>query len=227
MRKLFLLFTASLVFANSDNVRADDKMPPIGFFAGSYRVAGVDPHTQMAYQGLCEIIPHAEGSYIMRRTINGRAVEARFGIEDYENYEGTKWKVFVARYNVAGTKSVITYTWNMANLFVGDNYGLLVGTIARYEKGGSKRTILRGFETLIPTTESAKSFRHKLKKEIEELRKEGLENVDQALERAVRVFNATSPHRGEQRSADRPATAPESNPEDNENLKPESEVRSQ
>lgn len=166
--------------------------PSEGFFAGSYRVSGIAPDTQMPYQGLCEIVRDQNGRYKMIRTIGGVAVEATFSAEEHEDHEGAKRHVFVARYTEGEKTRAITYVWAMANAFVEDNYGLLVGRIRVQAEGPASGAMLDGFETLIPTTESADAFRRRLEDEIKRLGSKGVKSGDPMLDRVVTVYNAIS-----------------------------------
>lgn len=174
MLNLLSLLATLLLVLGSNLGSAKDRIPPLQFLAGAYRVSRIDPETQVAYQGLCEIVLQEDGGGLMKRTLGGQTIEAKLTIEEIDHHEGAKQEALVARYQSASKSYAITYLWEMANLFAEDNYGLLVGKSIALDEKTSATSLLQGFETLIPTTGSAESFRTQLARQLEDLRARGL-----------------------------------------------------
>lgn len=138
-RSLFLLPSAFLVFV----FQQVNAFPSIGYFALSYRVVGVDPDTQIPYQGFCRIEMDEEGGGSMVRVINGKIRVAHFAIEDGENHEGTPIKEIIATFVEGEEAYEIIYSFQNSI----DNHPLLTGTIRRV---GGRNSYAEGFEMLRP-----------------------------------------------------------------------------
>ncbi len=110
--------------------------PSLDFFAGNYRIVGVDPDFQRPFQGTCSIRVLGK-TLLMTRRIQGRKVEAVGRLETA--VDGIP--VLRARFSQDGIRYEITYLID-TDL---DNYARLSGNFYR-RPGGSDRP--RGLESL-------------------------------------------------------------------------------